>query len=192
MNLNTQAVRSLLQSIEQHEECTAENIMKMQRQLITKLCDIHCPLAQTRDMNWAFILYSAMSFRMLEGIRNADGTPGAAVPAINDPGLPTAGNHAQTETWKWNKNLFEDLQLINQETTKAMMYAFTKEDPFLDRRNDAGHLYEPPFVLINYIRRTHTTQDQRDTVINRAEENLRDMYDPSRPPSVYYSILQEA
>ena len=149
-----------LRTVDQHNEGpTAGATMTLRRQISIKLSDVHCPIAETRDRNWSFILYPTATFVRLAGIVNADGTDGTAVPAINDPGAPIAGNHAQTEIWKYNKTVFNDYQTVLAVTKETMAWAFPNEDVFLNLRDPIGHLFHTPIELFDYTWEVFATAD---------------------------------
>lgn len=166
--------------------------MTLKRQLTVGLSHFQCSIAQTGTYNWSFILYTDNEFVQLDGIRNADGTNGNPVPVPVDPGPPAAGNHAQTEMWKYNKGLYDDHELVQSITRETMIWAFHNGDIFLDLKDQTGHLFQTPLFLFDFTWRVYATNDQRDAELDRADADLLTSFDPADPPTTYFAVLQDA
>ena len=125
--------------------------MTLRRQLAVKLSHFPCSIPETGTYNWAWIVYKEATFVRLDDIVNANGTDGNPVPAIIDPGPPAAGNHAQTEIWKYTKGLYNNYKMIKTVKRETMSWAFPRGGIFLDLRDQTGHLFQDPVPLFRYI-----------------------------------------
>ena len=112
MIISQETINRALQTIDQHQVCNAGNLITTKRQMRAKLATIHCPVSETRNQNWAFVIIPQAEFVLLDGIINADGTPGTPVPQIVDPGQPRARTMAEVETWRYRKDLYESYQNV--------------------------------------------------------------------------------
>lgn len=192
MKISHYALTQALQSVDQHQECNAGNLITAKRQLRTQLTKFYCPIPETRNLNWAFILILQAEFVRLEGIVNPDGTDGAAVPPIVDSGPPTATTMAQVETWKFNKAVHEDYQMVMSCTREAIVWIFPRGDFLLDQRDSMGNLFQAPIALFNLLWLQFATKAQCDDEKDRADEDLRCEYDPTAPINNYFNQIQDA
>lgn len=146
--------------------------MKLKQQLRQKLSLFHCPVTESNQYNWSFILYTVAEFVNLRGNCRANGLPGDAVPDIGDPGAFAGNTYAATENHKTAKLLFENYKMVKSETRETIVWAF-QHDYLLDQRDEMGSLFFPPLELLDYIWSTFATQDQRDNEVVLAQADQR-------------------
>jgi hypothetical protein len=152
-------------------------------QIATALTSHHCDIDQSQGYGHAWIILEDTVWLTKNGVT-------AAVPIPTKPAAFTGTTSAAKFIYKSSLKNYTDYKIHLIGAIKMIKYIF-EESEFLDLEDDQGQMtgYTPHEIITHICNANVTPEDHADEII-ALEEDMRQIYDPSEQPQVYFKKLQ--